>query len=230
MSTSWWLDALKNNYENYQKKSFWTEEKETRVSFNPGISANLPSNNWALLDSNLSDRWRNPAFEQLGSVVAQRAEKQNKTKRFSGCLLVKCYHQWLRFGDKFQRKLISSFWELTRKTDNAQELKFALYFCRPWVHDAVTSATDVSSHTNSLFSHRLSILKHLFYSTKESRRPSKTEAINYMYGLDPSIPLLLLSVSIPLSLAVHFGFAWFSCPFLPTPPAPPPKKKHLESY
>ena len=62
-----------------RKKSFWTEEKETLVSLHPGLSANLPSNNWALLDSNLSDRWRNPAFEKLGSVVAN--EQKNKTKQ-----------------------------------------------------------------------------------------------------------------------------------------------------
>ena len=34
--------------ENYPRKCFWTEEKETRVKFNPGFSANWPSNNWAL--------------------------------------------------------------------------------------------------------------------------------------------------------------------------------------
>ena len=34
--------------ENYLRKCFWTKEKETRVKFNPGLSANRPSNNWAL--------------------------------------------------------------------------------------------------------------------------------------------------------------------------------------
>ena len=49
MSTSWWLYAFKNNRENYPRKSgFWTKEKGTRVKFNPGLSANRPSNNWAL--------------------------------------------------------------------------------------------------------------------------------------------------------------------------------------
>ena len=28
---------------------FWTQERETQVKFNPGLSANQPSNNWALL-------------------------------------------------------------------------------------------------------------------------------------------------------------------------------------
>ena len=78
-----------------RKKAFEQKKKKPgfHLTLHAWLSANLPSNNWALLDGNSSDRWHNPAFEQLGSVVAQRAEKQNKTKRFSGCLLVKCYHQ-----------------------------------------------------------------------------------------------------------------------------------------
>ena len=39
--------SSKNNRENYPRKCFWTQEKETRVKFNPGLSANRPSNNWA---------------------------------------------------------------------------------------------------------------------------------------------------------------------------------------
>ena len=39
--------SSKNNGENYPRKCFWTQEKETRVKFNPGLSANRPSNNWA---------------------------------------------------------------------------------------------------------------------------------------------------------------------------------------
>ena len=41
--------SSKNNRENYPRKCFWTQEKETRVKFNPGLSANRPSNNWALV-------------------------------------------------------------------------------------------------------------------------------------------------------------------------------------
>ena len=40
--------SSKHNKENYPKKYFWTQEKETRIKFNPGLSANRPSNNWAL--------------------------------------------------------------------------------------------------------------------------------------------------------------------------------------
>ena len=39
----------KNNRENYPRKFFCTQEKETPVKFNPGLSANRPSNNWALV-------------------------------------------------------------------------------------------------------------------------------------------------------------------------------------
>ena len=42
------IGSSKNNRENYPRKCFWTQEKETRVKFNPGLSANRPSNNWAL--------------------------------------------------------------------------------------------------------------------------------------------------------------------------------------
>ena len=30
---------------------FWNKEEESRVKFNPGLSANRPSNNWALENS-----------------------------------------------------------------------------------------------------------------------------------------------------------------------------------
>ena len=40
-----------NVRENCLRKCFSTKEKETRVKFNPGLSANLPSNNWAQTDS-----------------------------------------------------------------------------------------------------------------------------------------------------------------------------------
>ena len=42
------IGISKNDRENYPRKCFWTQEKETRVKFNPGLSANRPSNNWAL--------------------------------------------------------------------------------------------------------------------------------------------------------------------------------------
>ena len=41
------IGSSKNSRENYPRKCFWTQEKQTRVKFNPGLSANRPSNNWA---------------------------------------------------------------------------------------------------------------------------------------------------------------------------------------
>ena len=40
------IGSSKNSTENYPRKCFWTQEKETWVKFNPGLSANRPSNNW----------------------------------------------------------------------------------------------------------------------------------------------------------------------------------------
>ena len=40
------IGSSKNSTENYPRKCFSTQEKETRVKFNPGLSANRPSNNW----------------------------------------------------------------------------------------------------------------------------------------------------------------------------------------
>ena len=38
-----------NIRENCRRKCFLTKDKETQVKFNPGLSANRPSNNWALV-------------------------------------------------------------------------------------------------------------------------------------------------------------------------------------
>ena len=47
------VGSSKNNRENYSRKCFWTQEKETSVKFNPGLRANRPSNNWAQRISHL---------------------------------------------------------------------------------------------------------------------------------------------------------------------------------
>ena len=41
------IGSFKNNGENYARKCFGKQEKETRVKFSPGLIANRPSNNWA---------------------------------------------------------------------------------------------------------------------------------------------------------------------------------------
>ena len=42
------IGSSKISRENYPRKCFWTQGKETSVKFNPGLSANRPWNNWAL--------------------------------------------------------------------------------------------------------------------------------------------------------------------------------------
>ena len=41
------IGSSKNNRENFPRKCFRTQEQETRVKFNPGLSANHSLNNWA---------------------------------------------------------------------------------------------------------------------------------------------------------------------------------------
>ena len=49
------IGSSKNKRENYPRKCFWTQEKETRVKFNSGLSANRPSNNWAQKKKNAGE-------------------------------------------------------------------------------------------------------------------------------------------------------------------------------
>ena len=58
-----------NIRENCPRKCFWTKEKETRVKFNPGLSANRPSNNWALSNSNEKLKARLENF-QINQFIA----------------------------------------------------------------------------------------------------------------------------------------------------------------
>ena len=44
------IESSKYNRKNYPRKCFSTQEKETQVKFNPGLSANRPLNNWALVN------------------------------------------------------------------------------------------------------------------------------------------------------------------------------------
>ena len=37
------FESSKYKRENYPRKCFWTQERDTRVKFNPGLSANRPS-------------------------------------------------------------------------------------------------------------------------------------------------------------------------------------------
>ena len=74
------IGSSKNNRQNYARKCFWTQEKETRVKFNPGLSANRPSNN-SVLDCKVvgprfhSLDWTNREIRVLTVFVLQIANK-----------------------------------------------------------------------------------------------------------------------------------------------------------
>ena len=65
------IGSSKNNRENYPRKCFWTQERETRVKFNSGLSANRPSNNWALVHVILGDVRTSPR-PPLEASLAER--------------------------------------------------------------------------------------------------------------------------------------------------------------
>jgi len=68
------IGGSKYNRENYPRKCFWTHEKETRVRFNPGLSANRPSNNWA---QGLSQRA--PAEHSMASESSLHVDNDQST-------------------------------------------------------------------------------------------------------------------------------------------------------
>ena len=57
LSTSWWLEALKIAEKIIREKAFEHNKKKTRVKFNPGLSANRLSNNWAQVFSPKSETY-----------------------------------------------------------------------------------------------------------------------------------------------------------------------------
>ena len=57
LSTSWWLEALKIAEKIIREKAFEHNKNKTRVKFNPGLSANRLSNNWAQVFSPKSETY-----------------------------------------------------------------------------------------------------------------------------------------------------------------------------
>ena len=80
------IGSSKNNRDNYPRKFFWTHEKESRVKFNLGLSANRPSNNWALgymlLVSFLSSQAYRVSTEfAITDTIMKRLDYRVKNKR-----------------------------------------------------------------------------------------------------------------------------------------------------
>ena len=73
------IGSSKNKRENYPRKCFWTEEKETRVKFNPGLSANRPSNNWA------PDEFADKLIEYMQPVTKASARIVPAERTFLPC-------------------------------------------------------------------------------------------------------------------------------------------------
>ena len=65
------IESSRFDRENYPRKCFWTLERETRVKFNSGLSANRPSNNWALVHVILGDVRTSPR-PPLKASLAER--------------------------------------------------------------------------------------------------------------------------------------------------------------
>ena len=60
------IGSSKNNRENFPRKCFWTQEKETWVKFNPGVSTNRPSNNWAWAQNTTHHKIPLPSLQETG--------------------------------------------------------------------------------------------------------------------------------------------------------------------
>ena len=86
------IGGSKNNRENDPRKCFSTQEKETRVKFNPGLSANRPSNNWALEASDLTALPMRSETEELRLLLIGKysfhTEISNRTFRGPNGLLL----------------------------------------------------------------------------------------------------------------------------------------------
>ena len=88
------IGSSKNNGENYPRKCFWTQEKETRVKFNPGSRANRPSNNWALLFHLF--RKNNPFSHVLPEIKMMLQEMIYNEDFLCSSVGTKLYDLWIK--------------------------------------------------------------------------------------------------------------------------------------
>ena len=94
------IESYKYNRENYPRKCFWTQERETRVKFNPGLSTNRPSNNWAQVSGKNCNRfelphsvWTNPVYKTSWASLPAKQYYSWFQFRFNVQLL----HDWSNF-------------------------------------------------------------------------------------------------------------------------------------
>ena len=60
------IGSSKNNRENFPRKCFWTQEKETWDKFNPRVSTNWPSYNWAWAQNTTHHKLPLPSLQETG--------------------------------------------------------------------------------------------------------------------------------------------------------------------
>ena len=89
------IGRSKNSRENYPRKYFWTQERETWVKFNPGLSANRPSNNWAQFSGVLSHDlyWGHKTYK-LKRFISQTQFISVTTGSWSRCTMIYNVKQW----------------------------------------------------------------------------------------------------------------------------------------
>ena len=109
------IGSYKTSRENYPRKCFWTQEEETRVKFNPRLSANRLSKNWALCD-------RAYGFSPLSQKTRMSNHWQMQSK---GCasLLVPLGHFKLLNANSagmWTRANRSELWYSTNRTKRLQ--------------------------------------------------------------------------------------------------------------
>ena len=99
------MEALKIT-ENFPRKCFRTQERETRVKFNPGLSANRPSNNWAQITRrlNVANNHFGPAEnppQSLSEAENRFGEKHMKRKlrAVPGCRCQIAQNHYQKEGD-----------------------------------------------------------------------------------------------------------------------------------
>ena len=107
LPTSWWLDALKNNWENYRKKCFLTKEKETRIK-----------------------RWS--AFEQLCTVKHLLHQQNKKFFLHARSTLASVSSNNKQWDEPYDITLITSLQNLFIMIHS---LNRGFAVCNPYVHN-----------------------------------------------------------------------------------------------
>ena len=146
--------SSKHNRESYPKKCFWTQEKETRIKFNSGLSANRPSNNWALYSKYSFKGLREVMISQKPSLrnysIGQANQKEHDEKR----LLV-----------KNKLAIANCWWDISHillwwlHTNSSKQAWFLLSRSRSILEGFIRSQYCLYLTTNLLLTNKLNFLQ-----------------------------------------------------------------------